>query len=201
MNKQQFLAALRDRLCGLPQSDIGKSLDFYAEMIDDRVEDGLTEEQAVLELGPVDEIAAQILLEQPLPKLVKAKMRPRRALRVWEVVLLVLGSPVWLPLLLAVVAVLLSVYVVVWAVVVVFYSLDLSLAACCLAGIIGGAMLAAAHNGIQLLLVCFGAGLICAGLTIFLFFACNQIALGVIRFSGWFLRLLKSQFIRKGDAA
>lgn len=200
MNKQQFLAALRDRLYGLPQADIEKSLDFYAEMIDDRVEDGLTEEQAVLELGPVDEIAAQILLEQPLPRLVKAKMRPSHTLRAWEVVLIVLGSPVWLPLLLAAVAVLLSVYVVVWAVVVVFYALDLSLAACCLAGIIGGAVLAA-HNGIQILLVCFGAGLICAGLAILLFFACNQIALGVIRFSGWFLRLLKSQFIRKGDAA
>lgn len=201
MNKQQFLAALRGRLYGLPQADIEKSLDFYAEMIDDRVEDGLTEEQAVLELGPVDEIAEQILLEQPLPRLVKAKMRPSHTLRAWEVVLLILGAPVWLPLLLAAVAVLLSVYVVVWAIVVVFYSLDLSLAASCLAGIIGGAVLAAAHNGIQILLVCFGAGLICAGLTILLFFACNQIALGVIRFSGWFLRLLKSQFIRKGDAA
>ena len=30
MNKQQFLAALRERLRGLPQSDIARSLDFYA---------------------------------------------------------------------------------------------------------------------------------------------------------------------------
>lgn len=201
MNKQQFLAALRERLLGLPQDDIARSLDFYAEMIDDRVEDGLTEEQAVLELGPVDEIAEQILLEQPLPRLVKAKMRPSRALRVWEVILLVLGAPVWLPLLLTAVALLLTAYLLIWVAVAVFYMLDVSLAACCLSGIIGGIALFAAGNGWRAPLAFLGVGLVCAGLAILWLLACNLAAVGVVRGSGWCLRRLKAQFIRKGETA
>lgn len=201
MNKQQFLAALRERLLGLPQDDIARSLDFYAEMIDDRVEDGLTEEQAVLELGSIDEIAKQILLEQPLPKLVKAKMRPSRTLRVWEVILLVLGAPVWLPLLLTAVVLLLTVYLLIWVAVAVFYVLDASLAACCLSGIIGGITLFAAGNGWRVLLAFLGVGLVCAGLAILWFLVCNLAAVGVVRSSGWCLRRLKAQFIRKGETA
>lgn len=47
MNKEQFLAAVRERLSALPRDDVEQSLDYYGEMIDDRVEDGMSEEQAV----------------------------------------------------------------------------------------------------------------------------------------------------------
>ncbi len=42
MRKSEFLAALRKGLNGLPQADIDASIEFYSEMIDDRMEDGLT---------------------------------------------------------------------------------------------------------------------------------------------------------------
>ena len=35
MNKIEFLTVLRERLQGLPEEDINKSIDFYCEMIDD----------------------------------------------------------------------------------------------------------------------------------------------------------------------
>ena len=47
MTKQAFLAALGERLVGLPQKDIEERLTFYSEMIDDRMEEGLSEEEAV----------------------------------------------------------------------------------------------------------------------------------------------------------
>ena len=56
MLKQEFLAQLRDALCGLPQRDIDERLTFYSEMIDDRMEEGLSEEEAVAAVGSVDEI-------------------------------------------------------------------------------------------------------------------------------------------------
>ena len=37
MNKGEFLDALRNALIGLPDDDVQKSLDFYSEMIDDKV--------------------------------------------------------------------------------------------------------------------------------------------------------------------
>lgn len=56
MNKQEFLAALAEGLTGLPQADVEERLAFYGEMIDDRMEEGLTEEEAVKEAGPVQDI-------------------------------------------------------------------------------------------------------------------------------------------------
>jgi uncharacterized membrane protein len=51
MTKQEFIDALRHKMAGLPKDDIEDRVAFYTEMIDDRVEDGLSEEQAVAEIG------------------------------------------------------------------------------------------------------------------------------------------------------
>ena len=59
MNKQQFLDALKKELCGLSQDDIQESLDFYSEMIDDHIEEGLSEEEAVASIGHPKEIAKE----------------------------------------------------------------------------------------------------------------------------------------------
>ena len=44
MNKQEFLAKLQTNLSGLPEKEVQDSLGFYSEMIDDRMEEGLSEE-------------------------------------------------------------------------------------------------------------------------------------------------------------
>ena len=46
MNKQEFIALLRKGLSGLPQKELEERLTFYSEMIDDRIEEGLTETTA-----------------------------------------------------------------------------------------------------------------------------------------------------------
>lgn len=69
MNKQQFLAAVRNKLAGVAQSDVERFLEYCGEMIDDRMEDGLTEEQAVEALGTVNEVAAQFLESAPPPEI------------------------------------------------------------------------------------------------------------------------------------
>ena len=46
MNKQEFLNQLRSGLNGLPHEEIEERVMFYSEMIDDRVEEGLSEEDA-----------------------------------------------------------------------------------------------------------------------------------------------------------
>ena len=92
MTKAEFLAALRSRLAGLPGEDTETFLDYYGEIIDDRIEDGLSEAEAVEALGSIDAVVGGILEETPLPRLVRAKVAPRRALRIWEIVLLVLGA-------------------------------------------------------------------------------------------------------------
>ncbi len=61
MNKAQFLAALRARLTGLPREDLERTLQYYREMIDDRIEEGMSEQAAVADVGDPDELAAAIL--------------------------------------------------------------------------------------------------------------------------------------------
>ena len=56
MNKNQFLEELSRRLEGCSDAERKIALDFYAEMISDRMEEGMTEEEAVAALGSIDQI-------------------------------------------------------------------------------------------------------------------------------------------------
>lgn len=189
MNKEDFFRALRTKLSGLPQEDLERSLEFYREAIDDRIESGLTEEAAVGDLGPVDEIAEQILSETPLPKLIRAKVTPSRSLKGWEIVLLVLGCPVWLPLILAAAATGLAIYAAIWSVMIAVYAV----------------VLAFAFSGIVLLisgigqLMSAGLGLVLIGLSVLLFFAANEIAKGIVCLSRKYVLKTKSLFMKREE--
>ena len=69
MLKTAFLEALQSGLAGLPQQDIEERLAFYGEMIDDRMEEGLSEEEAVDAIGPVDRVINEIVAQTPLTKM------------------------------------------------------------------------------------------------------------------------------------
>ena len=196
MNKQEFLLALRGALADLPEADIKASLDYYAEIIDDQMEEGISEADAVASLGSVVSVAEQILLDMPLPKLVKARVKPKRRLRAWEIVLIIVGSPVWFPILLALAAVALAVYVVLWSLVVSIYAVDVALAACLLGGLGGGVGLFIAGNPFSALFL-LGAGLVCGGLSIFLFFGCKAATKGTVLLTRKMLIGVKKCFVRK----
>ena len=196
MDKAQFLDELKRRLSGLPKSDLAERLQFYAEMIDDRVEDGLTEAEAVAEIGSVDEIVEQIMADIPLSKLVKEKVKRRHGLKAWEIILLVLGSPVWLPLGIAALAVVLSIYITLWAVLVCIWAVDLALAVCTVGGLAAAVVFlkngALAGAGMML-----GAAIVCAGLTILLFFGCKALTKGFLWLTKKMLLGIKAMFMGK----
>ena len=200
MNKSEFLAELRSRLVGLPQNEIEERISFYSEMIDDRVEEGATEEDAVAGIGSIDEIVAQILEDVPLWNIVKEKIKKnkkkRRKLKAWEIVLLAVGSPVWLPLLIAAFAVILSLYLTLWALVISLWAVFVSLAACGLAGIVAGvgyAILVKPIDGILLV----ATGLVCSGLAIFAFIGCKATTKGTARLTKKMIFGIKHLFVGK----
>ena len=61
MNKQEFLEALALQLTPLCESDRKQSVDFYAEMIDDCMKGGASEEEVVALLDPVEAIAGEFM--------------------------------------------------------------------------------------------------------------------------------------------
>ena len=198
MNRQQFLDSLRMALTGLPREDIEERLTFYSEMIDDRMEEGLTEEAAVAEIGTVDEVVSQIMAEIPLSKLVKERVRPKRALRAWEIFLLVLGCPVWLPLLLAGIAVIFAMYVAVWAVIISLWAVEVSLAGSSLGGAAAAVVACFQGNGIAGIAL-LGTGIFCAGATIFWFFGCKAVTKGLLLLTKKTALGVKSLFIGKEE--
>ncbi len=177
MNKQEFLLKLSEGLSDLPREEIGERLSFYSEMIDDRVEEGLSEAEAVEEIGQIDNIVSQIIDEKTITKPAGERIRTKRRLRAWEIVLLVLGSPLWLPLLLVAFALLLTVYIMLWVIVLSLWSVELSLIAGTLGGVATGVLSIVSGGGLRELIL-FSMGLVLAGLSILLFFGCKAATAG-----------------------
>ena len=198
MNRAEFLNALREKLSGLPSEEICERLSFYAEAIDDRMEDGYSEEAAVAEIGTPEEIAVQIISEIPLSRLVREKAGAKKQRRIWQTVLLAVGAVVWVPLLIAFLAVIFSLYIALWAVVISFYAVCLALAA---AGVcaLPGAVLLAVRGNIPAAAAFLGAGIFCAGLAILMFFLCRLITRGAIKLTRNIIQKIKAFLLRKKE--
>lgn len=196
MNKQDFLAELEKALRGLPQTDIEDRLTFYSEMIEDRIEEGLSEEAAVADIGEVSEIAAQIISDTPLAKIAKERFKQKQTLKTWEIILLTVGSPIWLSLIIALVAVILSVYISLWAIIISLWAVFGSVIACSAGFIFGGIVIALNSNlvsGIALI----GAGIFCGGLSVFVFYGCKIATKGILILTKKLAVWIKNCFIKK----
>lgn len=60
MGKEKFIDELKNKLNYLSQEEREKVVTYYNEIIDDKIEDGMTEGDAVLSLGSMDEIEEMI---------------------------------------------------------------------------------------------------------------------------------------------
>ncbi len=196
MNKQEFSSQLRKALSGLPTDEIEERINFYSEMIDDSIEEGLTEQQAVEKLGRVDEIVSQIMYEVPLIKIVKEKVKPKRKLTTLEIVLLILSLPVWFPILMSIISVVISVYVSVWSVIIALFASVVAIGVSGLAGIPIGIFFVNSGNMESGLFV-LGAGLICVGLAIFLYCGLVLATKGITFLTRKIFIWIKSCFVKK----
>lgn len=181
-----FLRELERRITRLPRSETEKSLAYYSEMIDDMTEDGMSEEAAVLQLGSMDEIVEQIMLDAPFKALFRARKKEKHTMRPWEIILLVLGSVVWVPVLLALAGLGICLLGALVGIVAAIFGIVIA----CAVGAVG--VLCAlvwwsfttagiAAPGIA---VGVGAALILAGLTVLAF-------LGAVRLVKWLICLLR----------
>ena len=199
MDKKTFLAELKAGLSGLPQKDIDERLSFYGEMIDDRMEEGMSEEEAVAGLDPIDIIVAQTVADIPFAKLIKERIKPKRALRGWEIALIILGFPLWFPLLIAAGAVILSIYIVVWSLAISLWAIDVSFGACALGGI-GIALIDFVQGRAMTGFAMIGAALLCAGLAFLLFYGCIEISKWSYRLAQKALFGAKKLFLKEEEA-
>ena len=192
MTKLEFIFALEEKLSTLPQDDAHEQLQFYIEMIEDRMEEGLSEEEAVAAVGAVDEIAAQIISGFSPVQIIKSKEERKS----WEIILLILSAPLWIPLLITVIAVIFSLYVSLWSVIVSLWATFASIIGGAIAGFAAGIGLIVSNNafgGIAFL----GSALVCAGLAILMFFGCKLVTKGTILLTKKIFLWFRSCFTRK----
>ena len=184
MNKREFFDSLKTRLSDLPENEINERINFYGEMIDDRIEEGYSEEEAVLAVGSADDVALQIRSDISSSRVEDEKMKKegKKELRVWQIVLLIIGAPLWIPLVIAAVAVILALYAVLWSLIVSAWAVFGTFAGCLLGGVGSGIILMCTNN-LPIGLAMMSAGFVCGGLAIFAFFGCLAATKGSARFS------------------
>lgn len=112
MTRDEFLGRLGELLSCLPAEQVEETKAFYAEAIADRMEDGMSEEEAVAAMGTPGEVAEATLDDLPAVPRAIARTRRRSTALLW--VLAIVGSPVWVPLLAAFAAVAVTVYICIW---------------------------------------------------------------------------------------
>lgn len=201
MNKREFFDSLKTRLSDLPENEINERINFYGEMIDDRIEEGYSEEEAVLAVGSADDVALQIRSDISSSRVENEKMKKegKKELRVWQIVLLIIGAPLWIPLVIAAVAVILALYAVLWSLIVSAWAVFGTFAGCLLGGVGSGIILMCTNN-LPIGLAMMSAGFVCGGLAIFAFFGCLAATKGSTRISKKFVIGIVNIFRKKEGA-
>ena len=196
MNKQAFLSRLRKGLSSLPRETVGEALTFCSEIIDDRIEAGMSEEEAVAKLGSPDNMIRQILGDHSQEQRDPAPENKKRTFPIWLLVIVILGAPIWLSLGISAVAVILSLYLSLWAVVISSWSVFVSLISCSISALVMGVIsLWGGYTASGLPLI--GCSLVCAGLGIFLFFGCGWATRKTVLLAKKFVLFMKNLWKRK----
>ncbi len=123
MDKSEFLWRLDKALEGLTREEKEEHIAFYSEMIDDRIEEGIPEEEAIAGIGSAESIAFQIMQEHG--GTVK-KANSSRKLTAWEIILIVLGSPIWISILIGILSVIFALYIGLWSAIASFWAVAVS---------------------------------------------------------------------------
>lgn len=168
MTKNEFTRVLKGRINHLPKAERRKILQYYYEMISERMEDGMTEEEAINALGDIDELLSEYT---PVSK------EPRRGakLRPWHIIMLIIGAPLWIPLVAAMLVIMLAFYIIIWVLVAVAYVVFMALAVCGFACMLT-AIFSMFSGGAPYFFMLLGAGAVLSGLAVFWLMVCNLFA-------------------------
>lgn len=171
MDKKEFLSKLRKSLSELPPEEVEERIDFYEEMIDDCIEEGMSEEEAVALIGK--DVEATVPTNEPKVsnEVYNEDGYSKRKLTATEIILLIVGFPIWLPLVAVGFSLLVSLYAVLWSGVISIWSGFAAVAASVFSSIVSAVM----HGATGTILPCVAlaaAALALVGLSILMFYLC-----------------------------
>lgn len=199
MNRVELLEKMTHQLRRFSEEEVKRLVTFYDEMVQDRMEDGMTEEEAVASIGKIEDAVEAAMYDVSLPTLMKTRVRESREMapnRVLWMVLVILGFPIWFPLIMAFAVVILTIYLSIWITIASLFLVEISLAAAGTLGLFAGFMnifVVSVPSGLFLT----GMSLVCCALALLFFkpllFLTRQLASATVSIA----RKVKSLFIRK----
>lgn len=109
MNRVEFIKALAEELAyQVKPSELHQIINYYDEIIEDLMEEGFTEEQAVRKLGSPHDLALEATGDKEIEVNLPVRWSPL------AIILLIIGFPLWGSLLFASLCLIGSFYIVLW---------------------------------------------------------------------------------------
>ena len=206
MTRNEFISSLSARLHSIPGTERQKALDWYSELICDRMEE-MPEADAVSGIGSVDEIADEILSQYRQNTTAvhssdgtepQSKRSPDKGVNTALVIFAAaVLSPIWLPLLIVGLSLAFVAVVLVWCAVVTVGVMLVSAAAVGVVGLFYGFWAMSVINPAYGLLV-LGTALVAAGLTLALIPLIVVTVKGAAEFTVWSVGKICCLVHRKG---
>lgn len=123
----------------------------------------------------------------------------QKKIATWQIILLILGAPLWLPLLIAAISIIVSLYIALLAIIISFWSIFIAIAITTSCMILAGITLIFTNLGLAGFAM-LSIGIFCAGLSILLFFACAFLTKATLLLTKAIIKWIKNRFSRTGAA-
>lgn len=194
MNIDTFYHEMNRLLKQLSKQDREQALTYYGEIIADSMEDGYSAEEAIARLGNLEMLADNVLAEYR--KAVPVLRGKSTGSRVLNIILLILGSPIWLTIFAVIFVLILVVYILLYVPVLVLGVLALAFPLAGIWSIVGAPFLMADIFSAGLFQL--GGGIALLGLSILCFFAFYYTLKGIIKATVFMSKKIAGLFRRKG---
>jgi len=163
---------------GLSQAQLGEKLKVSRQTISNwEIGETYPNAEQLKILSNELKVSIDELLENDYSKDLKkestCKEKNPKRLNIWEILFLVLGSPIWLSLLIAILAIFLAAYIVLWAAVICLWTVFASIIGGALGILLSGGAYAIARKDL-IGVAMIGVGIVGSGLAIYMFYGCKM---------------------------
>jgi len=188
---------------GLSQEQLGEKIQVTRQTISNwELNETTPNLEQLKKISKVLNISIDELLDNDISlkkDIEKDKINKIRKLEGWEIVLLLLGAPIWLSLLITFFVVVLSIYVSLWSLVISLWAAFISLLVSAFVVLIVGLGLGVSNNYLSGMAI-IGCGLVLLGITIFLFFGSRMCSRAMVFITKKTILLLKKIFKRSENS-
>lgn len=162
MSKIEFLKELEANLRKMNDSEKNKFITYYDEIISDYIENGMTEEEAVNKIGSPAKIAVELLEDYDSVRL----RLPITQNKATNMVLTIIGFPLWGSVLLSVILLILSGYIILWCAPIATGAGSVGFFIAALVGVVGAPFVMTQNISIGVMQL--GAGIASIGISVLL---------------------------------